>query len=66
MQPNHVWLRTAFDDLLADVLSPSELTKAGLFGPDFVAKMISEHKSGTQNHAFRIWTLVMFQVWHRT
>ena len=66
VQPNHVWLRTAFDDLLADLLSPDELRKTALFDPDVVARLIAEHKRGTTDHAFRIWTLVMFQIWHRT
>lgn len=66
IQPNHVWLRTQFDGLLDDVLSAEEIGKLGLFDPTVVAKMIAEHKAGTHDHAFRIWTLVMFQMWHRT
>jgi asparagine synthase (glutamine-hydrolysing) len=66
IQPNHVWLRTEFDDLLDDLLSPDEINKLGLFDPKVTATMIAEHKAGTRDHAFRIWTLVMFQMWHRT
>jgi asparagine synthase (glutamine-hydrolysing) len=66
VQPNHVWLRTACDDLLDDVLSPAALSKTGLFDPSFVRRIVAEHKHGTKDHAFRIWTLVMFQMWHRT
>src|SRR5215510_6855377 len=66
VQPNHVWLRTALDGLLADVLSPAELSKTALFDAKFVRRIVSEHRQGTKDHAFRIWTLVMFQMWHRT
>jgi asparagine synthase (glutamine-hydrolysing) len=66
IQPNHVWLRTEFDDLINELLSPQEINKLGLFDPKVVATLITEHKAGIRDHAFRIWTLVMFQMWHRT
>jgi asparagine synthase (glutamine-hydrolysing) len=66
VQPNHVWLRTEFDSLLNELLSPEEVRKLGLFDPKMVASLIAEHKSGARDHAFRIWTLVMFQMWYRT
>ena len=66
IQPNHVWLRSQFDGLLEELLSPEEINKLGLFDTKAVASMIAEHKAGTRDHAFRIWTLVMFQMWHRT
>jgi asparagine synthase (glutamine-hydrolysing) len=66
VQPNHIWLRKEFDGLLEDLLSPAELGKIGLFNSKFVATMIDQHKAGTHDHAFRIWTLVMFQMWYRT
>src|SRR5947209_3206165 len=66
IQPNHVWLRTEFDGLLDELLSPHQINKLGLFDPDIVQSMIAEHRAATHDHAFRIWTLVMFQMWHRT
>ena len=66
IQPNHVWLRTEFDGLLDELLSAHQINKLGLFDPDIVQSMIAEHRAATHDHAFRIWTLVMFQMWHRT
>lgn len=63
--PNHVWLRGQLDDLLSDFLDPSALDEGGLFDSTRVGRMISEHKAGKKDHAFRIWTLVMYQAWHR-
>lgn len=64
--PNHIWLRGALDPLLKDLLSPNELGSHGLFDPAQVARIVREHQSGERDHAFRIWTLVMFQIWRRT
>src|SRR5439155_484668 len=54
IQPNHVWLRTEFDGLLDELLSPHQINKLGLFDPDIVQSMIAEHRAATHDHAFRI------------
>jgi len=64
--PNHIWLRGALDGLLDRLLSPEALARHGLFNEGVVRRLIAEHKSGAQEHAFRIWTLVMFQAWYQT
>jgi hypothetical protein len=51
---------------LEDLLSPDTLKVSGFFDPDFVAKILREHKEGVREHAFRIWTIVVFQAWYRT
>jgi asparagine synthase (glutamine-hydrolysing) len=64
--PNHIWLKGALDPLLEDLLSPGELDRSKLFDTVQVARIVREHQTGERDHAFRIWTLVMFQIWHRT
>jgi asparagine synthase (glutamine-hydrolysing) len=65
--PNHVWLREgALDPLLADLLSPAALGASGFFDQDFVSRIVREHKDGVREHAFRIWTIIIFQAWYRT
>jgi len=57
------WLRFELKDLLLDYLSPERVKKQGLFNADFVEKKISEHLSGRFNHQYRLWSLLMWQMW---
>ena len=41
------------------------IRQRGYFDPDVVKGMCEEHASGTHDHADRIWTLLMFELWHR-
>ncbi|CAA7618719.1 Asparagine synthetase [Magnetospirillum sp. LM-5] len=66
IQPNHVWLRGPLDPLIDRMLSPAGLDRHGLFDPSVVGRLVAEHRSGTADHAFRIWALVMFQAWYET
>ncbi|MBF0166144.1 MAG: asparagine synthase (glutamine-hydrolyzing) [Alphaproteobacteria bacterium] len=66
VQPNHVWLCGQLDTALEDLLSPAALAVHGLFDRAYIAQILEEHQRGKADHAFRIFTLMMFQTWHRT
>jgi asparagine synthase (glutamine-hydrolysing) len=57
------WLRFELKDLLLDYLSAERLKKEGLFNPNFVEKKIKEHLSGQVNHQYRLWSLLMWEMW---
>jgi len=57
------WLRFELKDLLLDYLSTDRLKKQGLFNTDFVEKKINEHLSGRLNHQYRLWSLLMWEMW---
>jgi asparagine synthase (glutamine-hydrolysing) len=61
--PIDQWLRFELKDLLLDYLSAERLKKEGLFNTDFVDKKIKEHLSGRINHQYRLWSLLMWQMW---
>ena len=61
--PYKNWLRNELSDLLQDVLSPSRLQQQGIFQPRYVQKLISEHLSGSYDHAHKLWQLLIFQLW---
>lgn len=61
--PIDQWLRGPLESLLRDFLSPKRLRDEGLFAPDFVSKTIEEHMSGRSNHQYRLWSLLMWQMW---
>ena len=57
------WLRVELKDLLLDYLSAERLKKEGLFNTKFVDKKIKEHLSGQVNHQYRLWSLLMWEMW---
>jgi asparagine synthase (glutamine-hydrolysing) len=57
------WLRCELRDLLLDYLSPARLKREGRFDPGFVEKKIREHLSGRTNHQYRLWSLLMWEMW---
>lgn len=58
------WLRTDLRDLAWDVLTDRTASSRGLFRPEAVRTLLTEHEQG-QNHASRLWALVQFELWHR-
>ena len=57
------WLRFELKDLLLDYLSAERLKREGLFNTNFVEKKIKEHLSGQVNHQYRLWSLLMWEMW---
>ena len=57
------WLRYELKDLLLDYLSPGRIDAEGLFDSRFIEKKIKEHLSGQVNHQYRLWSLLMWQMW---
>lgn len=58
------WLRTELRDLSWDVLTDSTARSRGLFRPEAVSGLLSEHGQGS-DHSTRIWALIQFELWHR-
>jgi asparagine synthase (glutamine-hydrolysing) len=57
------WLRAEIKDLLMDYLSPGRLKREGLFDRAAVEKILVEHFSGKANHQYRLWYLLMWEMW---
>jgi len=57
------WFRDELKDLLLDYLSPERLKREGLFDQNLVEKKINEHLSGRANHQYRLWSLLMWEMW---
>ena len=58
------WLREELRDLSWDVLTDVTARSRGLFRPEAVASLLSEHGQGV-DHSTRIWALIQFELWHR-
>ena len=57
------WFRGELKELLLDYLSAERLKREGLFDHDQVEKKIREHLSGLANHQYRLWALLMWEMW---
>jgi asparagine synthase (glutamine-hydrolysing) len=61
--PIDQWFRQDLKNLVIDYLSPARLKKEGLFDEALVEKKIKEHLSGQANHQYRLWSLLMWEMW---
>jgi asparagine synthase (glutamine-hydrolysing) len=60
------WLKFKLRPLARDLLSPERVRRAGVFNPDYIARLQDEHEQGVANHRKLLWTLLMFELWHES
>ena len=58
------WLKGRLNPLMHDLLAPQRLKDQGLFEPEYVQMLITEHEKGIASHHKQLWTLLVFQLWH--
>ena len=63
--PLDVWFRGSLRELFSDTLLSRRALARGYFEPAFVRRVVHEHVSGTRDHAFRLWQLVVLERWHQ-
>lgn len=56
---HHPKVRTFFQD----TLSSSRVQREGLFRPEFVQRMLTEHLEAKENHSHRLWALIVLECW---
>ena len=57
------WFRHELKDYLADHLLSQKARQRGMINPATVETMIQEHVSGTAEHHYQLWTLLMMELW---
>ncbi|MEU6071671.1 MULTISPECIES: asparagine synthase (glutamine-hydrolyzing) [Streptomyces] len=57
------WLRGPMGDVLLDLVAAPGLRR--YFRPEAVADMVAEHRAGRAHHAWFLWPVLNFAVWHR-
>ena len=62
--PANTWLRTALAPLLDDVLADDRLARHGLYDPAYVRALRARFAEGDDGLTFKVWTLVVFQLWY--
>ncbi len=59
------WFRQDLKEYIKEILLDKKSTKRGYFNHKYVEQMIEEHISGRRDHGYRLWALLMFELWHR-
>jgi len=63
--PAGFWIRHQLRDLVTDALSPRALRRTGIFQPGAVQRLLHSHLNGLADNRKLLWTILMFQLWHR-
>lgn len=59
------WLRGDLKDWAQELLNEDRLRKQGLLNYLIIGNLWEEHQKGRGNHAQKLWTVLMFQAWHK-
>lgn len=59
------WFRHELKDFTSDVLLDRKTLERGYFRPESVARLLEEHQQGQFNHGYRLWSLLILELWHR-
>lgn len=63
--PTEQWLRTPLKDLVHDVLLARDSACRQYLNPPVLERIVLEHERGLANRDQEIWTLMVFEFWHR-
>lgn len=61
--PTDYWLANELREMTDDLLSRDRIRDRGLFRPDAVRRLISEHRSGRKDWAMQIWQFLTLELW---
>ena len=59
------WFRGELKAELSAVLLDPVALGRGLFRPEAVAALLDEHAAGKRDHAYKLWALLMLELWFR-
>jgi asparagine synthase (glutamine-hydrolysing) len=59
------WFRDELKTELEEVLLDTLCLNRGLFRPEAVRGIVAEHVEGRREHSFRLWALLMLELWFR-
>ena len=61
--PIGAWFKGPLRDLVFDNLSKSNLQKHNILNSNTVDSVLSKHYNNNNNHQYKIWSLLIFQLW---
>lgn len=64
--PLDTWFRNELKPLLFDVLLDQKALDRGWFRADAVRQLVDEHVGGQWDHSYRLWNLLILELWQQT
>jgi asparagine synthase (glutamine-hydrolysing) len=59
------WFCGSLREVFGDILQSPTTRQRGYFNAAFVNRVLDEHLTGRRDHSFRLWQLLVFELWHR-
>jgi asparagine synthase (glutamine-hydrolysing) len=63
--PVSQWLRRELRPFARDLLSPEVIRRRGVFNPQYIERLQSEHESSFSDHGLLLWGLINLELWHQ-
>ena len=63
--PLALWLKEDLKDLVGDCLNERTVKSRGYFHYEAIDSMLASHASGKRDLSLQIWSLIVFEIWHR-
>ncbi len=63
--PIKIWFRKDLREYLNDHLLSESFNNRGYFKPEAVRKMLDRHYSGVFDYSYKLYALLMLELWHR-
>lgn len=63
--PLGVWLRGELREMATDTLLSNRALQRGYFQPKALKQILKEHLNATAEHSFKLWSLLMLELWHQ-
>ena len=59
------WFRGELQGYLRETLLDPATLRRGYFAPESVRQLVEDHVAARADHGYRLWSLLMFELWHR-
>jgi asparagine synthase (glutamine-hydrolysing) len=59
------WLCGPLRPMMTDLLASESIRQNGYFNSNTVEQWMTEHLNGQVNHSHRLWSLMLFELWHQ-
>ena len=63
--PLDVWFRGVLRPLVEETLLDARSLSRGWFQPTAVEQLVREHLENRWDHSYRLWSLLVFELWQR-
>jgi asparagine synthase (glutamine-hydrolysing) len=63
--PLDSWFRGELAPMVQETLGSERCRSRGWFEPEAVARMVEEHRRSVWDHSYRLWSLLMLELWAR-